>query len=281
LQAKTSAADLGFLEIVSFRREGAYMFGVVVVIAGVAVFFALLLLRPHRTTIYEYEQGLKYSRGRFKKVLDTGIHWYLGFFSTIERVDIRPRFVTITGQEVLSSDGVTLKVSLAAQYEIKDGHLAVKGLGTPYEAAFYLILQLALREIVGAIKIDELLEKRSTLGSQIMEKATGKIEEIGLRLIHAEVKDIMFPGELKRIFSQVAKARQEGLAMLERARGETAALRNLANSANMIKNNPLLMQLRLLHSTGNTLVIPMAPATSSTIPVPTDKKEIEAEEGKE
>jgi hypothetical protein len=31
----------------------------------------------------------------------------------------------------------------------------------------------------------------------------------------------MFPGELKKTFTQVVRARQEGLAALEKARGET------------------------------------------------------------
>ena len=250
-----------------------------IIIAVIAILILLFVLKIHKITIYEYEKGLKYSKGRFKGILNAGMHWYAGFFVTIQRVDIRPKFVSISGQEVLSSDGVTLKISLAAQYEIKDIDRAINKLGTPYEEALYLILQLALREIITEIKVDEILEKRNTLGSQIVEKASGKIEEIGLRLISAEIKDIMFPGELKKIFSQVAKARQEGLAMLERARGETAALRNLANSANMLKNNPVLMQLRMLHSTGNTFVVGM-PSTSQAYPVTTNK-EAEAEESKE
>jgi hypothetical protein len=48
----------------------------------------------------------------------------------------------------------------------------------------------------------------------------------------------------ERIFTQVVKARQEGLAALEKARGETAALRNLANAASMIERNPSLIPLR-------------------------------------
>lgn len=73
------------------------------------------------------------------------------------------------------------------------------------------------------------------------------------------MRDLTLPGELKKIFSQVVKARQEGLAALERARGETAALRNLANAAQMIERNPNLVQLRLLQviaqQPGNTLVL--------------------------
>ncbi len=54
--------------------------------------------------------------------------------------------------------------------------------------------------------------------------------------------------ELKKSFSEVVRARQEGQAALERARGETAALRNLANAARMLENNPALQNLRWLQA---------------------------------
>jgi hypothetical protein len=75
---------------------------------------------------------------------------------------------------------------------------------------------------------------------------------------------------LKKLFAQVTKARQEGLAALERARGETAALRNLANAARLVQDNPALMQLRMLQvvgeQSGNTVVLGM-PAGATPLPV--------------
>jgi regulator of protease activity HflC (stomatin/prohibitin superfamily) len=69
----------------------------------------------------------------------------------------------------------------------------------------------------------------------------------------------MSPGALKEMFAQVAKAKQEGQAALERARGEAASLRSLANAAKMLETNPKLMNLRLLQtiseSGGNTFVV--------------------------
>jgi regulator of protease activity HflC (stomatin/prohibitin superfamily) len=70
----------------------------------------------------------------------------------------------------------------------------------------------------------------------------------------------------------VVLAQKEGQAALERARGETAALRNLANAARMVNENPSLIQLRLLQqlgtSTGNTIILGI-PTTSSPIPIAT------------
>jgi len=81
----------------------------------------------------------------------------------------------------------------------------------------------------------------------------------------------MFPGDLKRVFAQVVQARKEGQAALEKARGETAALRNLANAARLVDGNPALLQLRLLQqlgsATGNTIVLALG-ATPGALPVP-------------
>jgi hypothetical protein len=79
----------------------------------------------------------------------------------------------------------------------------------------------------------------------------------------------MFPGDLKRMMAQVVEARKEGQAALEKARGETAALRSLANAARLMDGNPALMQLRLLQhlagSSGNTVVLGLS---GSTTPLP-------------
>lgn len=70
--------------------------------------------------------------------------------------------------------------------------------------------------------------------------------EMGLEVRSAAVKDLMVSGSLKEAFSKVARAKQKGLAALEKARGESTALRHLANAAKMMEKNPQLYQLRAL-----------------------------------
>jgi regulator of protease activity HflC (stomatin/prohibitin superfamily) len=145
-------------------------------------------------------------------------------------------------------------VSLAAQYEIADPVIALTKVDN-YLEAFYLTLQLALREIIGATTIDEILQNRKELPAKLMELTKEKAKTIGINLMDVNIKDIMFPGELKKIFAQEVEARKLGLAALEKARGETAALRNLANAAKMVQDNPALLQLRALEASGNTIVL--------------------------
>jgi regulator of protease activity HflC (stomatin/prohibitin superfamily) len=180
----------------------------------------------------------------------------------------------VAGQEVLTADGIAVKLSLVAQFRIADPALAVNA-QMSYESALHTELQLAIRRLVSAEPLDALLEKRPQLGTLLTEQVRDAATTFGLELVHADVRDLTLPGELKKLFTQVTKARQEGLAALERARGETAALRNLSNAARLVQDNPALMQLRLLQvvgeQSGNTVVLGM-PAGSEPLPIATSNR---------
>ncbi len=240
-----------------------------VIIGAIVVWIGVLyLISRYSIIVYEFERGLKYRKGKFVAVLNAGRYWIFFRSTTVKKIDVRPKFISVPGQEVLSADSVTLKVSVTARYEIVDPNLAVNKIEN-YTEAFYAIVQLAIRDIIGSMKIDDILEQRATLNQKLMDSTGSKAEELGMKIQLIGIKDIMFPGELKKMFTKVVEAQKEGLAALERARGETAALRNLANVSKVLEDNPALMQLRALQSTGNTVVIGVG---GTVIPVK-EKKE--------
>jgi regulator of protease activity HflC (stomatin/prohibitin superfamily) len=250
------------------------MVGYVLAAALVAV-AALMVFR--RITIFEYERGVRYRHGKAAGVLDPGVHWILPWVSSVVRVDVRPAFLAVPGQEVLTADGVGLKITLVAKYQVTDPQRALNAVAA-YRDALYTQLQLALREIVGAAPVDAVLASRLDIGKQLLAIAAPRVAEFGVTVSEADVKDVMFPGDLKKIFAQVVRARQEGLAALERARGESAALRNLTNAAALVEQRPSLLQLRLLQTvgqaTGNTVVLgmggppPTVPLRPEAVPKP-------------
>jgi regulator of protease activity HflC (stomatin/prohibitin superfamily) len=229
------------------------------------------LLRPFVSvvTVHDYERGLRYRRGRFSGLVDPGTH--LGFrpFSEVRVLDGRPTFLTVEGQEVLTSDGVALKVSLAARYVVGDPVAAVTG-DQRFVQALYLELQLALREVLATKSVDDILANRTAIGPAVLERSASILARIGVELLSVEVRDLMVPGELKRIFAGVVAARKDGEAALERVRAETAALRNLANAGRLVEDNPGLLQLRMLQqigaSSGNTVMLTMPDGQGGTTP---------------
>ena len=240
-------------------------------IALIIVILAILVARlwVQVVTVHDYERGLRYRQGRFSGLVDPGTHVSLPPFTEIRILDGRPSFLTIEGQEVLTSDGVPLKVSLAARYVIGDPVAAVMG-DQSYGRAMHLELQLGLREVLAAGTVDEVLASRSKVGPAVMERVATRLARIGIELMSVEVRDLMVPGDLKRIFAGVVAARKEGEAALERVRSETAALRNLANAGRMVEENPGLLQLRMLQqlggSSGNTVMLTMPDGQGSGSP---------------
>ena len=200
-----------------------------------------------RVTVFEYQHAIRFVRGKFAGVLAPGVYWILTPRSSIEILEARPRIVTIPGQELLSSDGVTLKVSLLLEMRITDPRTAVLE-SAGYEESLYAKAQAALREAIGENPIEEILRSRGDLAGRVKGDVEPAAQALGLELLSLTIKDIMFPAALKETFAQTARARQEAQALLERARGETAALRNLANSSRLFENHPNLFQLRLLQT---------------------------------
>jgi regulator of protease activity HflC (stomatin/prohibitin superfamily) len=240
---------------------------VIVFAALVGAVAARVLLA--RVTIYEYQRGLSYRYGRFTRLLGPGTHWVFRPATAVQTVDVRETLLPLTGQELITADGVGIKISLAARYRVADPVQAINNVAS-YLMVLHSVLQVALREVVGQQPIDQLLQQRDAIGKEALARASGPASELGVELLRVDAKDLMFSGPMKRIFAQVVEARQQGLAALEKARGETAALRNLANAARLVEERPALMQLRLLQqiagSSGNTVILGM-PATSTPIPV--------------
>jgi regulator of protease activity HflC (stomatin/prohibitin superfamily) len=222
-------------------------------------------------TVHDYERGLRYRQGRLVGLLHPGIHVAIRPFNEIHLLDARPTAITVPGQEILTADGVALRGSLTARYVVADPVAAVTN-DQSYVAALYTALHAGLREVLAGRTADQILAARSELGPAVGAAVASELARIGVELLGVDVRDVMVPSELKRAFAGIVAARREGEAALERARGETAALRSLANAGRMVEDNPGLLQLRILQqvgaSSGNTIMLGVPSADGRPLPPP-------------
>ncbi len=230
------------------------MFSILSILAYIVVAYVVLALLKSffvRQTVFEFQRVLLYRDGKFVKVLEPGSYWFLRFNTTFTFIDIRPVFLTLAGQELVTSDNMSIKLSLSVRYRVVDPYAAIH-MTDNYAMTLYTVAQLELRQLVAPMKIDELMVARSAVSEGLQKVLANRASEFGVEVISADIRDIMLPGEVKKMMTQVVKAQKEAQAALEKTRGETAALRSLANAARMLEANPALMQLRLLQSIGET-----------------------------
>lgn len=197
--------------------------------------------------IKEHEVGLLLVNSIFIKLLEPGIYafWKFNKFIEIKHIDKSLQMTEISGQEIMTSDKVTLRINLSANYLIKDPIKLLKHL-TKYNDYLYKELQFAIREAVGVNTLDELLSKKDEINQIIFNSAVTKLAEYGIELQNVGIKDIILPGDMRDILNQVVEAEKQAQANLIKRREETAATRSLLNTAKLMEDNPTLLRLKEL-----------------------------------
>lgn len=214
------------------------------------------LLRSFKSTIiYDYQKGLLYRKGSLVKTLGAGKYFFFKPNSSIEVIDMRRSLVNLPGQEILTKDNMNLKITMIAFYNVVDPERT--SLYEDYYGQFYNICQLTLRHIIGSISLEEFLETKSAIDQQMLALISESATELGLCVSRLAIKDIVLPANLRKAFTGLLEAQKDVQRQLEKARGEQAVLRKLANSSGMYEGNPALLQARLVQalSAGNNTIV--------------------------
>lgn len=216
----------------------------ILLLLGSQVIFRGLAIK--RITIFDYQRGVLYRDGVFARVVAPGSHW-TSRRTQIFPVDLRKQLMQLPGQEILTTDSITLKVSAVVEYAVTDATLSLHA-SANLTGALYSLAQQALRSAVADLPLERLIASRTAVDTLMQTLLLPGAAELGVSVSSVQVRDIMLPSDLRRAYAQALTAQKEGAAALERARGETASLRALANAARMLQDHPGLLQLRAVQA---------------------------------
>ena len=220
----------------------------VLVAASAVALSALRMVLRFRTTIWPWETGLLYVNGRFARVLEPGRAWHGIAGREVHRLPATRQIHVIPAQDVLTAEGFQVKLGVVVEYRIEDPRRVQEETGGRWMDALHTAVQLAIRAPVLARGLDAVLADRGALEAEFLPPVQSALSGIGIAVERVALRDLVLPAELRRMVTEVERAKREGLAALERARGEQAALRSLANAARLLKGNPELHALRVLQA---------------------------------
>ena len=232
-------------------RSGLVLLIATIVLLGVFAWLALrlwkLLMRPGAffTTVYEWQHALLYVDGRFQGLLPPGRHANVRGLTRRDIYVLRKneQLETVSSVDVTSSDRFVFRVAATLTYQIVDPRTAHEN---AYLDKLRLAASAALVNIAAERPLEAFLAERRKLDQDLLSTMSSPIS--GCEIKAAAIVAVVLPPEVRRMFTDVERAKLEGMAALERARGEHAALRSLANAARMLKGNPELMNLRVLQA---------------------------------
>lgn len=199
--------------------------------------------------VAEGHVGLMFVDGKFVRQLEAGAHmfWAVTRKVAVKVIDLRRQSLDVTGQEILTRDRVTLRVNLAAEYQVVD---AVKAATTvkDFADALYRALQFAFRKSLVVKSLDEILADKVTAEAEAIAEVRTQMAAIGLTVGEIAVKDVILPGEMRDILNKVVAAEKEAEANIIRRREETNATRSLLNTARVMAENPVMLRLKELEA---------------------------------
>lgn len=214
-------------------------------------------------TIEPRHCALRYRHGVLEQVLPAGRHRRLRGQRLVV-LDLRQRLLQLAPQEVLTSDGVSVRVSAVVRWSVGDP-VAFAEVSDDPAATVYLAAQVALRDALATLTADAVVGRGAALPAASITAATAEVSRrVGADVAEVVVKDVIVPVELRAAAAELATARRRGEAQLEAARAETAALRSLANGAKLLDAHPALARLRLVQSAPpGTRIVLRVPDTSA------------------
>ena len=201
-------------------------------------------------TVQAHEMGLRYEQGRLTGVLEPGRYklWtHPEAQARIATADMRRTEVAITGQELMTKDKVSLRLSLTVAFAIEDAVVATHKVEN-VQTAVYTAVQLAARGYVAGVTLDELLEGRDAFARFLTNEVVPKAKAFGVRIDDLGVKDVVLPGEMKTLLNRVIEAEKAAAANVISRREETAATRSLVNTARLMADQPILLRLKELEA---------------------------------
>jgi regulator of protease activity HflC (stomatin/prohibitin superfamily) len=174
--------------------------------------------------IKDTHRGLWYEDGVLIRVLEAGRYklpplqgWFRRPWVEIVLVDVRERELTIKGQEILTADKVAIRVSIIVQFRVADPRAAMHEV-EKYEERLYSDVQLAARRSLASMTLDEILTNRNRLSEDILHDVKEIAARYGVSILRADVKDLVFPGNLQEIMNKVLAAERTAQAQLVEAK---------------------------------------------------------------
>lgn len=208
---------------------------------------ALVIILISVRQVNQWEVGVKFTLGRFTKMMNPGWRLVFPVIQSMKKVDMRLKTVDVPSQDAITKDNVSAKINAVIYYKVVDASKAIIDI----QNIDYAVLQLAqttMRNIAGSVSLDELLAERQKISDEIetlIDKATSGW---GVDVATVELKDIELPENMVRTIAKQAEAERERRAVIINSEGEVVAAQNLAKAAGTLSAAPGALHLRTLNS---------------------------------
>ncbi len=215
--------------------------------ATILIIVAVVLLLSMLKQINQYERGVMFTMGKYTGMKQPGWRIVIPVFQSMKKIDIRTKAVDVPDQEAITKDNIPVRINAVIYYRVAHADKAILEVEN-YFWAMSQMAQTTMRNAVGEVTLDELLQNRDKISGKIQTVIDTASDPWGIKVESVELKDVVIPEDLKRTISKEAEAEREKRAVIIKAEGDKIAAENLALAAKKLATQPGAMHLRTLQT---------------------------------
>lgn len=184
-----------------------------IAVVTAVIFAAAAVINPKLVPIREYERGVIFRFGKYRKTVGPGVAWILSRIDDLRTVETRDQLLDIPPQNVVTKENVKITVDAAAYYKIVDATksaLEVKD----FKNSLAILLQSQIRAVIGNLSITEVVGKTEEISNSLYRTLDETASKWGVKILRVELQHITLPEELVQAFQKRREA-EENKARVE------------------------------------------------------------------
>ena len=147
--------------------------------------------------------------GKYKTSWEAGLHLKVPFIDTLaKKVSIKEQVGDFPPQPVITKDNVTIQIDTVVFYNVFDANAYTYGVVNPVNALINLTAT-TLRNIVGALELDETLTSRDIINAQMQKVLDEATDKWGIKVNRVELKNIIPPRDIQESMEKQMRAERE------------------------------------------------------------------------
>lgn len=190
----------------------------------------------------EYERAVIFRFGKVSRVGGPG--WAIVFppAEGYTKVDLRTHTIDVPKQDVITKDGIQLKIDAIVYLKVKsDDQCVINSIVEvqDYERALSLYVVATIRDLIGSMTLDEVISKIEVLNETLKKQTEEISKEWGVQVETVELKDVDIPPTVIDAMHAQKVAVQRKLARMEEAEGHRFEIDAVKSAAEQLSDKAL------------------------------------------
>ena len=195
----------------------------------------------------QWEKAVVLRLGKYRGLSGPGLFWIIPVVDTIaEWIDHRVMVSPFSAEKTLTKDTVPVDVDAVLFWVVWDAEKAALEV-EDYQTAITWASQTALREVIGALNLADILVGRAKMDEDLQKIIDERTTPWGVSVQSVEIRDIVIPQELEDAMSRQAQAERERQARVILGESEKQIADSFADASVAYIDNPTALHLRAMN----------------------------------